>query len=120
MEKSLQPHSVFGTATAINCLGFYFFVKTNIPQTTLQKCHSSCLRLLIVIVNNATYDYNVNEWHYGNGLDKICQIIHFKKQDVITQLIILHNDGYIELLSHLEMVQDEYILCKVNIPLIYK
>jgi|DEB3_MinimDraft_2_1074329.scaffolds.fasta_scaffold14338_4 hypothetical protein len=21
-EKSLQPHSVFGTATAINCLGF--------------------------------------------------------------------------------------------------
>jgi hypothetical protein len=24
LEKSLQPHSVFGTATAINCLGFYF------------------------------------------------------------------------------------------------
>ena len=26
-EKSLQPHSVFGTATAINCVGFYFMAK---------------------------------------------------------------------------------------------
>ena len=26
-EKSLQPHSVFGTATAINCVGFYFMSK---------------------------------------------------------------------------------------------
>ena len=36
MEKSLQPHSVFGTATAINCVGFYFMQIQYTTQTTIK------------------------------------------------------------------------------------
>jgi len=118
--KDIYPIKLVCNATATHLVGFFYALRTDIPQTTLNDLHTGCWRLIIHIVHHSTYFPLKDGWLYGNNLNTICQSIHCKKSDVVTQLLMLSNKGYIEIISHQEMITDAYILCNVNIPLIYK
>jgi hypothetical protein len=98
LEKSLQPHSVFGTATAINCLGFYFMQQEYTTQTTVDKKHC-----IIEVYKDhelwLTYDFHLNLLFYDSFGINIYNQLSYKCWGTTQNIAEIHNAIMKHLLS---------------------
>jgi hypothetical protein len=97
LEKSLQPHSVFGTATAINCVGFYFMQNTYTTQTTVDK--NICT--IAVYMNHKwwhDYEFHTDDLYMIKGRNIIIDI-SCKNWGTLENIQEIHNSILKHLLS---------------------